>query len=273
MWGHHRLPYAGDHVRLLAWGSDQASVGEVTVEFAPVYDDRPEWGWDLPTVVTADVSSGIATRIVEPPTAPDDFERVWELKGLKVVAESVSMGEVVEALAARRSRGQLFAEYDLGFRRVALEEVSGLVGYEPVHLGLEGPGGLRLVDVAYAPESTLVGVASNPPSVEVVVFTYRAGLHKVIITNRLASATIEGVGSEGIPDRVPTAEDWADPFVYGPLGEVTVGDPIGPMSPLIGAAYGQPVHSWGVIGDAVVTVEGNIHPQLLQDVVRLLVGK
>ncbi len=222
--------------------------------------------------ISADVALGMPLRVVEEQRQPQDGEpytMVWELTSLELLAEPTDIGSVAAELAARDSGRRV--EFFYGFRRSTVAEVAALSDYAPVHLGPTAPGGLALTDVFFADETPLLVHPSNPNSVQVAVFVYRRGMETLTVTNRLLGVTIEGVPSEGIPDRAAGADDWDDPFNIGgwSTGRVTIGAPAGPMSPVI-ADLGIAPHSWGVVGDAVVTVEGNVAPHLLSSAASIL---
>jgi len=89
---------------------------------------------------------------------------------------------------------------DQGFRRVSLEEVAGVVGYQPQVPDLV-PGGYHLAETAVSEEGGPTGKEGmNPVTGGVVSLAYRRGFDRVIVTTRL-------VGDD------PSL--WSDPLASG----------------------------------------------------------
>lgn len=138
--------------------------------------------------------------------------------------------------------------FDQGFQRATLDQVAGLVGYEPV-LPAVVPDGYVLDAVAVAPGQTdnFTGVeASNPPSVDLVHIRYRNGWRTFTITTRR-------VGDQ--PDF------WVDPFSgegrFYDIVDVEVTGPsfLGQVAELSTSPETVP-HLWVQGSDLVFTVAG-----------------
>lgn len=140
--------------------------------------------------------------------------------------------------------------YDMGFRRVRLEEVPARVGYQPL-VPASVPSGFELAEVAVAERSRPTGdeQRQNPPSQDVVSLRYRRGLDELVVTTRRA-------GDD------PSA--WGDPVIgSAPMGrapeQVVVADGVleGVRAEVVVDANSVP-HAWAVPGPLVVTVAGNL---------------
>jgi hypothetical protein len=82
----------------------------------------------------------------------------------------------------RFPRGQEVLRSGQGFRRVHLERVSSVVGYDPL-VPERLPEGYRLTEVAVAREPASSN-PDNPPSRDVVSLSYRRGFDQFLVTTR-----------------------------------------------------------------------------------------
>ncbi len=91
---------------------------------------------------------------------------------------------------------------DAGFRRVALEEVVDVAGYQPL-VPVQLPDGYHLREVAYAERAAPTGsdAHQNPPSRKVVSLAFRRGFDRIIVSMRL-----RGTGKD--------AQAWENPTGY-----------------------------------------------------------
>lgn len=148
---------------------------------------------------------------------------------------------------------------DLGFRRVALGEIAGLVGYNPV-VPQVVPVGFDLVEVAVAEvpeEGTTTGAARiNPPSLGVVVLIYRHGLDELVVSTRLADPRAE------IDDM------WFDPYggAYA-FESLAPAKSAGGVDFQLAGGEGAPLHGWAVTDTLVVTVGGDISQDSLRQLI------
>lgn len=190
----------GSVVRALASG-EGGTVKEV------VYDGRPAWLLDtdirvnliVPELspnhlrVTVDQETGFPVRVV----ATHDEEVVWQTR-----IEDLRLNEPLPEDAFRLEfppGSEVFRE-DMGFRRVALEEVEGIVGYEPL-VPTWVPEGFDPAEVTASKKGSFTGAeGANPPVPDVVSLSYRRGLDQFIVTTR-------PVG--------PDPSLWGDPLASG----------------------------------------------------------
>jgi len=136
---------------------------------------------------------------------------------------------------------------DDGFRRVALGDVAGAVGYAPL-VPTRVPNGFRLAAVAVAAEAAPTGAgAGNPPSRNVVSLAYRRGLDRIVVTTRRA-----GDGR------------WTDPLASGE-GFVDHPEPVALDAGALAGAVGHVVlsphgvpHLWALDDGLVITVAGDL---------------
>ena len=238
---------------LLAADPDDPRVRETT------YDGRPAWRLDVPTPVNqiapeysgdhfaiwVDQETGIPVQVVEERNGrPLDELRIENL----VVDEPLPR----ETFALRFPEGIEVMRTDEGFQRVALGEVAGAVGYEPL-VPAWLPEGFELTEVAVAPgPGDPTGVeAGNPPSTDVVSLSYRRGLDQILVTTRLRH----------VPD---SPDAWSDPLA---TGEGYVDEPErvllsrGALSDVEANVLIVPLnvpHLWAQTDDLVVTVSGGV---------------
>ena len=238
---------------LLAADPDDPNVQETT------YEGRPTWRLDVPAPVNqivpehsgdhfaiwVDQESGIPVRVVEQKSGrPLDELRIEKL----VVDEPLTR----DTFALRFPEGTEVMRSNEGFQRVALDDVAGAVGYDPL-VPSWVPEGFELAEVAVAPGPGFpTGVeAGNPPSTDVVSLSYRRGLDQILVTTRLR--------------HVPDSPDvWSDPLA---TGEGFVDDPErvllrrGALSDVEANVLIVPLnvpHLWAQTDDLVVTVSGGV---------------
>jgi hypothetical protein len=135
---------------------------------------------------------------------------------------------------------------------VALDEVAGAVGYDPLAPAWL-PEGFELAEVAVAPGAgnPTGAEGGNPPSTDVVSLSYRRGLDQILVTTRLR--------------HVPEWPDaWSDPLA---TGEGYVDEPEsvrlrrGALSDVEANVLIVPLnvpHLWALTDDLVVTVSGGL---------------
>lgn len=147
---------------------------------------------------------------------------------------------------------------DAGFRRVALDEVGGVVGYQPV-LPSDLPGGFELAVVTVASEGPPTGTeAANPPSRDVVSVAYRRGFDRIVVTTRAT-----GPYELASPDGAGSVAGWDDPlasgegFVDEPERFTVAGGALaGARAEVVISPRGIP-HVWTFDDELVATVAGD----------------
>lgn len=157
--------------------------------------------------------------------------------------------DVAPAIVERAKRGAEVMESDAGFQRVALDEVAGVVGYQPL-VPAAVPEGYELAEVAVAREAGRTGTeAGNPIFRGVVSLSYRRGLDQLIVTTRLTG---------------PSPELWSDPLATGegfvderPRVRISAGALAGERAEVVIVPRGIP-HLWSVTDELVVTVGGDL---------------
>jgi hypothetical protein len=239
----------GSVVRALSAGGG-GSVREVT------YEGRPAWLLDtdirlnliVPELspnhlrVTVDQETGFPVRVV----ATHDGEFVWETR-----IEDLEVDEPVPAGAFRLEfppDAEVFRS-DLGFRRVSLGELEGVVGYDPL-VASWAPEGYELEEITVSKKGSPTGTeGSNPPVGGVVALSYRRGLDQFIVTTRpvgpdpslWGDPLASGEGFRDEPERV----SFTSGALTGAEGEVLI-DPL--ATP----------HVWVKTDRLVVTVSGDL---------------
>jgi hypothetical protein len=136
---------------------------------------------------------------------------------------------------------------DDGFRRVALSDVAGAVGYAPL-VPTRVPDGFRLAEVAVAADAAPTGAGGgNPPSRSVVSLAYRRGLDRIVVTTRR-----------------PGDGRWTDPL-RSDAGFADHPEPVALDAGALAGALGQVVlsphgipHLWAQTDGLVVTVAGDL---------------
>jgi hypothetical protein len=239
----------GSVVRALAVG------GEGTVK-GVTYQDRTAWLLDtdirvnliVPELspnhleVTVDQATGFPVRAVW--TRDGKFVRETRLEDLRINQEVPEDGFRLEFPPGAEVERQ-----DLGFRRVSVHEVEGIVGYDPL-LPSWLPQGYRAAEVTASRKGTPTGAeAGNPPVGDVVSMSFRRGLDQFIVTTR-------PVG--------PDPSLWGDPLASG---EGFRDDPEqvafrnGALAGEIGQLLIDPLaipHVWVRTDRLVVTVSGDL---------------
>lgn len=236
-----------DHVTALGRSGD-ARVSRST------FLDRPTWHYSGPVkadrrrtrspdraVIHVDQESGVLL-LLDLSAQGESFQRL--------TAATVEEGETTDRSRFRRQPrpGTDAAAIPHGFLPRSLEEADGDVGYQLL-VPSQVPEGFRLASVtvnAALPSATGAPGAKNPPSTEVATLQWRRGFLSFTVTLR--------------PQRGAT---WNDPFGGGgfdfeaqPVRLALPG-----RHPLVGElvldAPARP-HLWGITGDVVVTVDGDL---------------
>jgi hypothetical protein len=238
----------GAYVRALL-AADDPRVREV------VYEGRAAWRVDVATVpnaivpelsgdsleITVDRETGIPVRVLE--RKEGALVRTVRVVGLRVDPE---LPEGTFRLAF--PEGAEVIRSDDGFRRVELEGVAGVVGYDPL-VPAWLPEGFRLAEVAVARQAGPTGTeAGNPASRMVVSLSYRRGLDQFLVTSRLAEP------GEVWDDPLATGEGFVDEPEPVRLGD---GALAGVDAELLLAPRGIP-HLWARTASLVVTVGGDL---------------
>ncbi len=128
---------------------------------------------------------------------------------------------------------------DEGFRRVALEDVSAAVGYEPLQPAWVPPG-YSLAEVAVADRPV-----SAPDARGVVSLSYRRGLDQLVVTTRLSSVTEDPL--QPPPGLRPTPQPivLADGALAGEQAELVLAPSVLP-------------HLWAAADGVLLTVAGDL---------------
>jgi hypothetical protein len=183
-----------------------ASGGGGTVKEV-VYEGRPAWLLDtdvrvnllVPELspnhlrVTVDQETGFPVRAV----ATHDDELVWETR-----IEDLRLNQTLsdDAFRLEFPPGAEVERQDLGFRRVSLSEVEGIVGYDPL-VPSRVPEGFDLEEVTASEKGSVTGAEGGNPVVgDIVSLSFRRGLDQFIVTTR-------PVG--------PDPSLWGDPLASG----------------------------------------------------------
>jgi hypothetical protein len=223
------------------------------------YEGRPAWRIEVPAavnrivpeysgdsfVIWVDQETAIPVRVLEQKNGR-------ELDELRIEKLAVDRELPRRTFALRFPEGMEVMRSDEGFRRVALDEVEGAVGYAPL-VPAWVPEGFELAEVAVSPGVGFpTGVeAGNPPSTDVVSLSYRRGLDQILVTTRLRH----------VPD---WPDNWSDPLA---TGEGYVDDPErvalgrGALSGVEANVLIVPrnvPHLWAQTDDLVVTVGGGV---------------
>lgn len=224
-----------------------------------VYEGKPAWRLDVPAAVNqivpehsgdhlaiwVDRETAIPVRVVE----QKNGRALDELRVEKLVLDEPLPRTT---FSLRFPEGMEVMRSDEGFRRVALDEVAGAVGYDPLAPAWL-PEGFELAEVAAAPGAgNPTGTeGGNPPSTDVVSLSYRRGLDQILVTTRLR--------------HVPEWPDaWSDPLA---TGEGYIDEPEsvrlrrGALSDVEANVLIVPLnvpHLWALTDDLVVTVSGGL---------------
>ncbi len=190
----------GSVVRALASGGG-GSVSETT------YEGRPAWLLDtdiranllVPEQspnhlrVTVDQETGLPVRVI----ATNDGRFVWESR---IEEPRVDQKPAADAFRLDFPSGTEVFRDDLGFRRVSVDEIEGIVGYDPL-VPSWLPEGYEVAEITASRKGLPTGAeAGNPPVGDVVSLSYRRGLDQFIVTTR-------PVG--------PDPSLWGDPLASG----------------------------------------------------------
>jgi hypothetical protein len=225
-----------------------AAAGDVKVKEVD-YEGRPAWLLRTPTgnpgeerAITVDRETGIPVKDVR--FRAGRYAGEWQIEHLRLDTRLPK-----EASRLARKPGQQLTQYDMGFERVPLEEVSANVGYRPLVPGWLPDGYERdLVAIARSSRPTGDEQHMNPPSREVVSQRYRRGLDEIVITTRLTGRDASRWGDPVIGSSVRAAQPERVTFAAGALqgrrGEVVIDPNSAP-------------HMWTVAGRLVVTIAGN----------------
>jgi hypothetical protein len=221
---------------------------------------RPAWHYDGPTVqdrlggegapnhAVADVdqASGVLLQLTT---------RVDETVITRFTASDVSTSDQLDRARYRLEPppGTNTQNFSIGFVPRSLDEAATLVPYDLLVPAQEADGGGT---VRYSPSSVTVNrdvaaptgpEGANPPTKPVVSMTWRNGAQEFTITLRPTGGQSEWndpLGAEGmVPDAQPVRLELAGrPALEG---QVVVDGPLRP-------------HLWGLTGDIVVTVSGDL---------------
>lgn len=221
--------------------------------------DRGVWRYDGP--VTADRLSGGGSPdrvVVEVDRATGVVLSLRATAGDRMVEElQATSVETFERIDRSRFEPDDAAwteasKVSTGFEPVSLEEARGLVPYDLL-VPEDVPEGFRLDVVALNRDvPTPTGAeGSNPPVADVVAMRWSNGYQSFTVTQRPAQGRTwsDPFGMEGfVFDRQQL--DMALPGRLALEGEMVVDAP-------------APPHLWGVTGDVVVTVDGDLSPEEL----------
>jgi len=229
------------------------------------HDGRPSWQLSVPVRpnklagpgrsadrldVTVDRQTGFPLRITE--TLAGAFLNEVRLSNLVVDAPVDPATFTLEFPAGVRPFVQ-----EVGFRRVTLEEVAGVVGYQPL-LPEQLPAGFVMAEVAVARQSGPVGSEGlSPPGRNVVSVAYRRGFDRIVVSTRAA-------GGQEWEDPLATGEgilDEPEPFT------VAAGALSGARAELVVTPRGIP-HVWTIDDRFVVTVGGDATRDELRAMIR-----
>jgi hypothetical protein len=213
---------------------------------------RPVWRYDGPLV---------EDRLGDGPDAM--IAEVDQATGVVLDLQERAKGRIVRQLLALsaetsdqidRSRFQIeipksaeISSFSRGFRPTTLKEAASEMPY-PVLTPGEVPGGFQLVAVAVNRDvpSPTGAEGMNPPVADIVVLHWRKGFLSFSETLRPVSG-----------------QPWDDPF--GAEGMVYPSTPVRAqlpgLDPLVGAIVVDPParpHLWGITGDVVVTLNGDL---------------
>ena len=227
-----------------------------------VFEGRKAWHVVLPTEpnrwygdydrldLTIDQETGVVLRAV------------YSLRGkveseLRVERLVVDRPLPPKTFVLRFPRGREVLRSDEGFRRVPLERVSSIVGYQPL-VPNRLPDGYRLSEVAVAREPAPSN-PDNPPSRDVVSLSYRRGFDQFLVTTRR-----RGGGR------------WHDPL-GPPPGLTAHPQPVklhgGALDGITGQIDVDPrttPHVWALTPKLVVTVSGDLSRDELLEVAQSL---
>ncbi|HVW32060.1 MAG TPA: hypothetical protein VHL53_05940, partial [Acidimicrobiia bacterium] len=238
----------GDFVMALARAGDP----RVT---ATTYEGRPAWHYDGPTVQDRLGGRDAPNHAV----ADVDQETGVILQLTRSVGSRAithfSAGDIATSDRTDRARyrldppaGAKTNTFSIGFSTTTLDGAAAAVPYDLLVPG-DVPAGFTLESVAYDADvaSSTGPEGMNPPARQIVAMTWRNGAGEFTVTLRPRGA-----------------DQWDDPF--GAEGMTPDSKPVhlalaGGRPPLDGSvAVDAPIrpHLWGITGDVVVTVSGDL---------------
>jgi hypothetical protein len=226
-----------------------AAEGDADVEETE-YRDRSAWEVRTPTgnpgeqrLITVDRETGIPVRSALFRNGHAGAE--WRIEELQVDDGGTGAGFVQAPKADQQP-----SRYDMGFRRVRLDNVRERVGHAPL-VPSWVPAGFERVEVAVAKRSRPTGDEQrrNPPSQDVVSIRYRRGLDELVVTSRLTGADLSAWGDPVLGSSPMARRPERVAFEQGALA--------GHEGELVIDANSVP-HVWAVAGPLVVTVAGNL---------------
>jgi hypothetical protein len=178
--------------------------------------------------------------------------RRWEVLALDV-------GDVERSVFRLWEPGETKTALDHGFSRTTRDRAPAVVGYAvPAPSSL--PPGFREGDVVAAAAPLLWwSYASNPPSERVVVATYRRGMVETVTVTTRAADT----GHWQNPYHRGDMDLTGRPHTHPSGARFSVVDGPWPFWPV--------THAWGIVGDLVITVGGDVSVDDLLWVVDALV--
>jgi hypothetical protein len=231
-----------------ALAANDPAVHEVT------YQGRPAWQLDVATVpnaiapelsgdqfqITIDRPTGMPVRVAE-------SKQGSVLRELRIEELAVNTALPSNAFRLAFPAGAEVMRSDQGFQTVGLDQVAGIVGYQPLVPSWIPPG-YRLAQVDVARESAPTGKeGGNPPSRMVVSLSYRRGIDQFLVTTR-----IRGTGT------------WSDPLAspegFNDQPETAIVDSgalSGTEAQLVLSPHTTP-HLWALTNELVVTVSGDL---------------
>ena len=226
-----------------------ASEGDADVKETE-YRGRSAWEVRTPTgnpgeerLITVDRETGVPVRSTLFRNGQRGAE--WRIEDLRVDGARGEHGFVLEPKA-----GQQQSRYDMGFRRVRLDDVRSRVDRAAL-VPSWVPSGFEHVEVGVARRSRATGGEQrrNPVSQNVVSIRYRRGLDELVVTSRLTGSDPSAWGDPVIGSspmgRRPQVVNFAKGALQGRQGELVID------------ANSVP-HVWAVAGPLVVTVAGNL---------------
>ena len=211
--------------------------------------EKDEEFWPDHLEVVVDQETGFPLRAI----ASNSGETIYETR-----IEDLKVGGALpkDAFTLGFPPGVEVFRSDAGFRRVTLDEVRSIVGYDPL-VPRSVPEGYELSEVAVAKRAGATGAfQSNPATIKAVSLSYRRGLDHFVVTTRLVGES---------------ASAWSDPFATGE-GLVRAREQMRFSSGALAGRNGELVidplaepHVWALTQDLVVTVSGDLtRDELLQ---------
>lgn len=255
-------------LRALA-ASNDSTVVETT------YNGRPAWELTVNpgeshfiapdhVVVTVDQQTGFPVR------------NVSSLRGQPYSETTVSDLEVNPELApadltVEFPAGLKASTFDAGFKRVAIEDVAGVVGYAPM-VPSNVPEGFRLSAVLVNNAAVSGGPEGmNPATTGSVILVYRRGLERLVVQTQRSGGFGEDDGTG-----MGSGPAWADPYSYEgqqkhAINDVTIDS--GAFAGLrahVVPSSDVPPHLWGVGKSLMLAIGGDLTSGQLVDVAKSL---